>query len=378
MTIILPPIEYLLVYSFFSVLGIQLFYYLFFYIRIPFVRQHPEDKEQPKVSVIICAKNQEANLHKFLPAILSQNYPEYEVIVVNDGSLDDTETVLARFALQYPNLRHTTLVGDEKFKHGKKLALTVGIKAAKYETLLLTDADCAVESEKWISSMVCGLDEKHSIILGYGGYEERKGLLDKFIRYDTLFIAMNYLSFAHAGIPYMGVGRNLAYKKSLFWENNGFNSHYYLTSGDDDLFINEVANSRNTFVELRKESFTRSVPKESFKEWYYQKKRHSITGKMYKKKHKLLLGLEPLSRMLFVLLLILYFVLQVDFLYWYVVAGIAFKYLIQLIVVKLSMCRLNERKLLLYSPFIDVLLPFFYFILFFTKKNSYYYNREWN
>jgi len=222
MTIVLPPIENIIVYSFFTALGIQLFYYLFFYLRIPLLGRKPKESTLPPVSVVICAKNAAFFLEKYLPSILTQDYPEFEVIVVNDCSYDETETVLAQFAATNKHMRYTNLVEDAKFKHGKKLALTVGIKSAKYETLVLTDADCYAKSDKWLQTMVSGFSDEKTIVLSYGGYEKSNGLLDKIIRYDTLFIAMNYLSFAHAGIPYMGVGRNLAYKKKEFWDNKGF------------------------------------------------------------------------------------------------------------------------------------------------------------
>ncbi|MBK8806227.1 MAG: hypothetical protein IPO21_06140, partial [Bacteroidales bacterium] len=264
--------------------------------------------------------------------------------------------------------RYTSLVEDAKFKHGKKLALTVGIKSAKYETLLLTDADCFPASNQWLSKMVSNFVDKKEVVLGYGAYSPQKGLLDKIIRYDTLFIAMNYFSFAHAGLAYMGVGRNLAYKKSTFWKNKGFDSHYFLKSGDDDLFVNEVANKKNVALELSKESFTYSEQKASFKDWYFQKKRHSVTSKLYKLKHKLLLGMEPLTRSLLILLFIVYFVNNFTMHRHILLAALLFRMALQLLTVKLSMNKLNERNLLLYSPIIDFLLPIFYFLLLFTKK----------
>lgn len=378
MILVLPSFELILVYCILSVLAVQFLYYLFFYLRISFVRRKKNSGAMVPVSVIVCAKNAADYLQDFLPLVLEQDYPEFEVVVVNDCSYDDTETVLARLSNKYKHLRHTSLFEDAKFKHGKKLALTVGIKSAKHETLVLTDADCYPTSDKWLQAMVSNFSDTKTIVLGYGGYEAKKGILDKIIRYDALFIAMNYLSFAHAGVPYMGVGRNLAYKKKVFWDNNGFESHYFLTSGDDDLFINEVANKKNTTIDLSKDSITRSIQKSSFKEWYFQKKRHSVTSKLYKRKHKMLLGLEPFTRVLTYLFVCAYLIMSFDYFYYYVIGGFALRLVIQLFVIKLAMKRLDEKKLLLYSPLIDMIIPFFYFILLFTKKNSYYYNRKWN
>ena len=224
---------------------VQLFYYFFIYFRFIFYRDRSKRKTNEPVSVVICAQNEELNLKKFLPSVLNQNYPEYEVIVVDDCSTDNTADVLSEFKLKYKNLRVTFINKDDKFSHGKKLALTVGIKGAKHEWLLLTDADCEPVNENWIKTMSQNFTKDTSVVLGYGGYFRKRSILNNLIRFDALFIALQYFSLALKGKPYMGVGRNLAYRQSLFFKNKGFASHYQLLSGDDDLFINEVANKKN-------------------------------------------------------------------------------------------------------------------------------------
>ena len=270
---------------------IQLFYYLFFYLRIV-QKPHTTPTHTPPVSVIICARNEEENLKQYLPSILNQNYPQYEVIVVNDASEDNSAWVLDAFAKQYSHLKISTIKKDEKFNHSKKLAVTIGIKAASYEYLLFTDADCEACSSDWIKQMVQSYKPDTEIVLGYGGYIKTKGLLNKLIRFDSLFIAMQYMGFAKAGIPYMGVGRNLSYKKTLFFNNKGFANHASLQSGDDDLFVNETANKQNT--EINTTAHTRSKAKKSFALWLIQKKRHQTTFHRYKKHHQFLLINEPI------------------------------------------------------------------------------------
>ena len=266
---------------------IQIFYYLFFYLRIRFYKDKREHvKTQFPVSVIVCAKNEGKYLKEFLTGLLTQKYPDYEVIVVNDGSSDDTEDILKNYKDKYPKLYVTTLPSTGKFKHSKKLAVSIGLKAAKNDWVILIDADCKVVSENWISKMQESFDEKAEFVLGYGGYMSSKGFLNKMIRFDTIFIAMQYFTFAMAKLPYMGVGRNLAYKKEIFFKNKGFSRHLHLASGDDDLFVNDNATSKNIRIKLDPESFTMSVPEEKFRTWFYQKKRHLTTGKYYKPKYK--------------------------------------------------------------------------------------------
>ncbi|GAF02544.1 poly-beta-1,6-N-acetyl-D-glucosamine synthase [Saccharicrinis fermentans DSM 9555 = JCM 21142] len=281
---------------------VQMFYYLYFYLALGKYLKNDQGESNfsyPPVSVIICAKNESKNLEKHLPAVLEQEYSApFQVIVVNDASEDTSELVLARLKERYANLYFTSIPYDKKFRHGKKLALTLGVKAAKYEHLLFTDADCEPVDKYWIKEMVQGFSLGKDIVLGYGPYKKQKGFINLWQRYDTFQIAIQYLSFALRGIPYMAVGRNMAYKKSLFYNNQGFKSHQHILSGDDDLFIRDAANKNNVAIVALLHSQTRSVPVKSFKEWKRQKKRHLTTAPYYRFKTKVLLGVEALSRQL--------------------------------------------------------------------------------
>lgn len=333
---------------------IQLFYYLFFYIRIA-QKLEINNNYTPPVSVIICARNEEENLKQHLPSILNQNYPQYEVIVVNDASEDNSAWVLDGFAKQYPHLKVSTIKKDKKFNHGKKLAVTIGIKAANYEHLLFTDADCEATSPYWIKQMVQTYKPDTEIVLGYGGYIKTKGFLNKLIRFDTLFIAMQYMGFAKAKIPYMGVGRNLSYKKTLFYNNKGFSHHALLQSGDDDLFVNETANKQNT--EINTTAHTRSEAKKTFTSWLIQKKRHQTTFHHYKKHHQFLLTLEPISRALFYLLIPALLILDINT-YPIVLSLFILRLIILVLTYYFSTKTLKEHDLLLYSPLFDILYLF--------------------
>lgn len=335
---------------------VQFIYYYFIYIRFLLVKDDSKTTARVPVSIVICARNEAENLEKFLPLVCEQQYPDFEVVVVNDCSDDDTEDVLKRLMVKYSNLRTTFIKEDEKFAHGKKLALTVGIKSARNEWMLLTDADCYPESNHWLARMAAHFTEDKSIVLAYGGYVTGKGFLNKLIRFDTAIIALNYISFALIGKPYMGVGRNLAYRRSLFFANKGFASHARLDSGDDDLFINEVAKNNNVDVEISKESHTRSEPETTFDYWVEQKSRHFTTFSKYKKGNKYLLGAEILSRILFYILFI-WLLLYKE--YYIVALSIFFVRMVtQLVIWKKTFARLNEKNLLLISPMMDLVLPF--------------------
>ena len=274
--------------------------------------QVPSTKsELPPVSVILCAHNEAYNISQYLPVLLTQDYPEYEVIVVDDGSEDETRAMVERYMVCDPRLHLTFVPYGARVGSTKKLALTLAAKAAKYEYLLLTDADCVPESNHWISEMMRGFQSSKDIVLGFSPYFAEKGHVNRLVRYDTLFNGLHYLGAALCGHPYMGVGRNLAYRKGLFFASGGFTHLMNKIAGDDDLFVNHVATKTNTAVVLSRDSFTWSLPKKTMKEWWQQKRRHLSVSPAYKGSTKIRLGIEPMLRGLFyataLLMMVVYF-----------------------------------------------------------------------
>ena len=355
----------LLVWVYAGCFVLQLIYWTLIFPRILLYKPRPSGIRHFPVSVIICARDEEANLRINLPLILEQDYPEYEVIVVNDASGDGTEDLLNGLQRQYSHLRSTFIREGDHIRDGKKLALTVGIKAAIHDWVLLTDADCAPVTDRWIYTMQRNFVRASQIVLGYGGYRRAKGLLNLVSRYEAFFTALQYFSLALAGHPYMGTGRNLAYRKQLFFENKGFASHYELASGDDDLFVNEVARKNNTRIEIRPESFTRSATVKTWKQWYYQRKRHLTTGPRYRFFTKVVIGLELGSRVLFYGTFIALLASRV--IIAYVLGLFAFRMLLTGVIIKLGMARLHEKYLLLPSPLLDFALPWVHLFMVFTN-----------
>jgi poly-beta-1,6-N-acetyl-D-glucosamine synthase len=335
--------------------AVQAFYYTWFYLT-PFLKKQPERKgsDEP-VSVIICARNEAENLRRFLPEVLEQNYPSFEVIVVNDCSEDSSDDVLGEFMKKYSNLRISSIIKDPRFTHNKKFAQFIGIKAAANDLLVFTDADCRPMSKEWIRNITGNFTDGVEFVIGYGGYEQQKGLLNKYIRYETLFIAMQYFGMAIRGIPYMGVGRNLAYRRQVFFRNKGFGVHNHTLSGDDDLFVNGNASPSNTRVEYRPESFTISVPVSNVSEWIKQKQRHLSTGRYYRARDKFLLISEPFSRILFYLLSVLLICYRYN---WQTVVSAAGAILIlKGTAMELSRRRFGEKNIVLFSLFFDIFSP---------------------
>ncbi|HUW93641.1 MAG TPA: glycosyltransferase, partial [Bacteroidales bacterium] len=298
MIISTDPVHIVLLSAFVLMAFIQAWYYLAYYRKAFKVEagDNIPDKKLPALSVIICARNEALNLREFLPPVLEQDYPSFEVVVVNDCSEDETRDLLEEMQLRYPRLKVSTIIKDPGFAHAKKLAMLIGIKAAANDLLVFTDADCRPASDRWLRAVASSYADGADIILGYGGYTPVKGWLNRYVRYETMFIAIQYSGMTLAGVPYMGVGRNLSYRRSFFFANGGFGPHNHIMSGDDDLFVNRTSTASNCHMMLTPESFTRSVAPASFEEWVRQKRRHFTTAKYYKSSDKLRLFMEPFSR----------------------------------------------------------------------------------
>ena len=321
--------------------------------------QSPMSKA-PGVSVILAAHNESENLSQYLQALLTQDYPLYEVIVVDDGSEDETRAVVESYMVRDPRLHLTFVPYGARVSSTKKLALTLAAKAAQYDYLLLTDADCVPESNQWIRSMMTGFQANKQIVLGFGAYFFDKGHVNRLVRFDTLFNGLHYLGAALCGHPYMGVGRNLAYRKSLFFESGGFTHMMGNRSGDDDLFVNYVATKANTAIVLNRESYTWSPAKKTMKEWWQQKRRHLSVSPNYRLGTKIRLALEPISRGLFYAMLIVigvhYPVISIPFA---AAVGLFFvRWWLQTVVLNVSARRMGLHRFSMWSVlWFDITLP---------------------
>ena len=344
-----------LFYSFILVVCIQVIIYVFVYGKFSFLKPHKATSKNLDVSVIVCAKNEAENLKRFLPSILNQSYPNFQVVLVNDASSDNTLDVMQEFAKINSKIKIVDVKEIEAFWGNKKYALTLGIKAAKYNYLLFTDADCKPVSKYWIKEMTALFSSEKSIVLGYGAHSKVKNsFLNKLIRFETLITAIRYFAFAKLGMPYMGVGRNLAYKKKTFFDTNGFMSHMKIKSGDDDLFVNEAATEDNTAICINKNSFTTSTTKSSFKSWFTQKRRHVSTAKYYKTNHKILLASVYAIQLFFWVLVIP--LLIIGYQWQYVIIFMGLRLSFQYFIVGAASKKLKNKDLIVFIPFLEIFL----------------------
>lgn len=355
-----------LLYFFIALIVIQFVYYIGIFSKFSFTKPEAITPKNIPISVIVCAKNEEENVKEYIPLLAQQDYPTFELVLIDDASSDETLEVFEAFEQQYPNIRLVKVKNNEAFWGNKKYAMTLGIKAAKYEHLLFTDADCFPLTKDWITNMSAHFDRDKKIVLGYGGYTKiANSFLNKIIRYETVLTAIQYFSWAKIGKPYMGVGRNLAYKKEVFFSVNGFIEHIQIRSGDDDLFINQAANADNTIIATSPESFTYSEPKKTYKEWFNQKRRHVATAEHYKTSDQVQLSVFYAAQLLFLLVGVTLLCFQYQ---WILVASLmAFRYLFSWISFGFGAKKLKEKDIIYWFPLLEIWLIFMQMNIFITN-----------
>jgi glycosyltransferase involved in cell wall biosynthesis len=358
---------------FIFMLLIQVYYFMHRLIQVNRITAKTilsdQDYDIP-VSVVVCAHDEEENLRRLLPLIFRQNHKNFEVVVVNDRSNDHTYDFLLELKCHHDNLKLVKVDQTPVHVNAKKYALTLGIRAAKNEHILLTDADCTPSSDDWITFMVKDYDEETDFVLGYSPYQESKGFLNSFIRFETLFTGIQYLGAAMKGRPYMGVGRNLSYKKSLFVNKKGFNKYLKVTGGDDDLFVNEHANKLNTKIMVGGSVNVKSIPKKTLSAYFRQKIRHLSVGKLYKKRDKMRIGIIALSQIFFWVLLIVLILYRYEL--YYILGGYILKLVIFTLLFYQAGKRFGDKINLWLMPLFDFLWFIFYLVIgtraLFTKK----------
>ena len=329
---------------------IQSYYHLGLYRNLYLQSQKEKtETDTPPLSVILVAKDAASDLQKNLPTILEQDYPNFEVIVIYDQSSDDEcEDVLKRLKDKYPHLHHSFIPDSARYISHKKLGITMGIKASHHEWLVFTEPNCRPTSNQWLQKMARNFSEKTDIVLGYSNYEITKGWFNRKVTFDTLLDSMRYLGSAISGHPYMGYGRNMAYRKSLYYQHKGFTSHLNLQRGEDDLFINQTANGQNTLVEVSPESILRITAPHYKKNWKEDKLSYFMTSHYYKGANRFLMGFETCSRLFFLLMVIVCLTFGIIFQDW-IMIGVAsllwlLRFIMQMVVFRKTSMALGERR----------------------------------
>lgn len=353
---------------------VLLFYYFYYFLKLGTYKTITDNgAEKLPITVIIAARNEYTNLEKNLKSVLEQDYPNFEVIVVNDCSWDESQKLLEYYQEVYPHLRICEIKEQEKYPTGKKFALTLGIKAASNNNLIFTDADCKPATNQWLSLMASRYNPEKQIVLGFSPYTPQSGFINLIARFESAITAMFYFSAAIHKNAFMGVGRNLAYTKELFFKQKGFAWHQHIISGDDDLFINRAATPTNVSIQVDPASFVFTESKKNFTDWFRQKTRHNATGKFYKASHKAYLGTFYAANLLFYVSIVTSLILDLN-LWQLVLCVYLFKVICQSVVYFLAFKKLKHQNLTWFIIILDFLFVIYIYVFgtigLFTKQRK--------
>ena len=348
-----------------------LFYVLTTIALLAYKKPHHDGEDKEGVSVIVCAKNELENLKALIPRLLEQQFHDFEVILVDDKSTDGTYEWAKELELREEKLQLVRIDETPDHINNKKYAITLGIKAAGHDRVLLTDADCLPAGNRWIEKMTAGFNKPQKVfVLGYSQYMKKRGFLNLFIRFETMHTALQYFGIGLLGRPYMGVGRNLAYRKSFFLDNNGFGPYSSVVGGDDDLLVNKYARRKNTSFVLSKDATVYSVPKSTWKDFMLQKKRHLSVGKHYRRTDKMLLSILFLSKIIFWICFLV--AIMAAFQTIYVISGFLLVMVSLLSAYRVLKVRAGDASAIWLWPVLDFIYLFYYIStglkVLFTKK----------
>ncbi len=295
-------LSFILLVVFGVCLVIQLYFHWAQFSKVAFYKRNARpklDEELEPASIVLCARDAYEYLTELIPVLLNQDYPDFEIVVVNDCSDDETEEYLKDLERREPRVKPVQLKQHLNFFNGKKFPLSMGIKSAQNDLIVLTDFNCMPVNDQWLRSVVNRYNHQTEIVIGYSPYVQKKGSLNHLMRFDALQNGLLYLSAALNHHAYMGIGKNLSYRKELFFRNKGFISHYTTAVGEDDLFINKVSTKKNTEVLIDAENAILTTPTSSFKLWMRQKGSRYSTVSKYDGRSRLMLSLFYGSQLLF-------------------------------------------------------------------------------
>lgn len=365
------PLTFWLFVAFTAATFIQLLYFWGFFSGLAFYKPRKRTETFPPVSVVVTANNQYGDLQKNLQELLAQDYPDFEVVVVNDNSDDGSNELLEDLSRKYTSLKVVELKQSLNWFRGRKFPLSLGIKSAKNDLILLTDAGCTPQSKGWIKAMTGSFTPNSEIVLGYSSYNTTSKI-NKWLRFAAFYDALLYLSMALKGLPFKGIGKNMGYSRELFYRNKGFSSHYVVSSGDDELFVNRASNRHNVAVEVSEEGLIKQVKKISFSSWLSVEKNRLKIRRFFNIRDRLLIRIFSFSSFAFYGLFVLLILLKAPLI---IVALIfSLRFISMMLISAFAQKRLSEKKLLLLSPIFElflILIDFFIWItLFFNRKKK--------
>ena len=346
---------------------LELIYYYVIYARFSFLKKKKAVAIQNvPISIVMVVKDAASVLLKTLPKLLNQQYEDFEVVIVNDNSQDETQLLVVEYQQQYKNIKLVNLDTAVTTIRGKKFALSMGIRCATYDHVIITDPECSPTSSHWLEKMTQNFVGQKRIVLGYSTYEKRNNLFNRLLHFDTLVNAVQYFSLARIHSTYRGDDKNMAFTKSLFDAQRGFASHNHISYGDEDIFISRAATKNNTAIEFSHDAVTVLQRGTNHRYWRDHKEGLYFTRKYNTFKNRLILNSYGVINFLFYVALVFAILITLnDLVLLCVTLGIiASRIISQYFVFGFAAKKLNEKQvipaLLIYDIIFTILNPLYY------------------
>lgn len=340
-------------YAFIVFTAIQIIYYLTFSSLFFKSKKTNKINTKPPISLLIFVKNSAAYLEKNLTYFLNQDYPEFEILLIDNCSSDDTDEVLEKIKTKHKKVRIINVENNESFWANKKYTYTLAIKAAKYNHLLFSEIIAKPISKNWILEMSNQISDKKSLVLGYTKHNTSKGFMNLLIRFNDVLDALKAFTFTKFNTPFRASAYNFSFTKDNFFRVNGFIKHIKINYGKDDLFLRDAYFKKNTSFSIDEDSFVEITKEKTFKDWFSAQKRNSFLQNHYKLNHQILLFLYTITKLgsLTLGITLLFF-----YPYKIILCIIGFYFLVKTIVLALATKKFKEPKIIFLFPFLEIIL----------------------
>ena len=333
--------------------------YKIYFVQIFLQYKDPSNSVKPQINTslfLVAIKNESLQIEEFLSNLeVIHNRTQNCCIIIDDYSDDleyeKTKEIISKF-------EWVKLI-QSKSKKGKKHALRQVFLSYPENNFILLDADCRPISHEWLTQMQSQLNS-NDIVLGYGPFFKENSFLNKLIRFEASWIAAQYFGYALRGIPYMGVGRNMAVKSTLYNILDKSIKGKEIQSGDDDMLVQALQKDSNVGIVTTKESFVYSKAESTYTSYLNQKRRHISTSSYYKPVHKALLGGIAICQILFypVLFISIFYLTTKVWLSLFLIKWLSSWYYFYAI-----SKRLDEHDLKNIGPFMEIIYSFHLIIL---------------
>ena len=342
----------------FGVLFLLRLLHLFLFTGRVLFRKKVDNNEAEKkpLSLILTIRNEEENLKNNLPKILSLENIDFEMVVVDDFSQDNSYLILGLLKDRYKRLTISALNQETKFS--TKLALNIAIKATNNKWILTVPVSLAEVAAEWLDYISQATNNEKNVVIGYSTVARSKGFYNRLTRIENYFSYLKSTGYILNGIPFVYSVENVAFQKEKYFEIGGFGQKVTEHYANLELVINSFIRKKTTAVLFNKESSIRKTEVVKRADYFDLLKKSIRIESHLSSSKRVILFLIEFGKLLFLPIAAFVIVLLPEL--WIILAGLmGFIFTPYLFIIKITQNRLNERKIFIPSLVYDLLMPYY-------------------